>query len=130
MDLVMDALATGCMFKNMTCVVDFTKESLTVTAAFGISCVQVTRILDSVALFCGCPGELRTNQGAVVEMHLIQPGRPAQDGFIKIYKGRFRIECLNEQWFSKIVFRKIIMDWRLDFNECRPHSSLNNQTPS
>ncbi|HBT0567708.1 TPA: transposase, partial [Klebsiella pneumoniae] len=26
--------------------------------------------------------------------------------------------------------RKIINDWRQDYNECRPHSTLNYQTPS
>ncbi|WP_368744978.1 integrase core domain-containing protein, partial [Klebsiella pneumoniae] len=26
--------------------------------------------------------------------------------------------------------RKIINDWRQDYNECRPHSALNYQTPS
>ncbi|MDV0476609.1 integrase core domain-containing protein, partial [Klebsiella pneumoniae] len=40
-------------------------------------------------------------------------------------------ECLNEHWFSDIVHaRKIINDWRLDYNECRPHSSLNYLTPA
>ncbi|MEA7548774.1 hypothetical protein ONK29_26225, partial [Salmonella enterica subsp. enterica serovar Anatum] len=39
--------------KCLTCVDDFTKECLTVTVAFGISGVQVTRILDSIALFRG-----------------------------------------------------------------------------
>ncbi|MEH9210019.1 integrase core domain-containing protein, partial [Klebsiella pneumoniae] len=38
---------------------------------------------------------------------------------------------LNEHWFSDIVHaRKIINDWRLDYNECRPHSSLNYLTPA
>lgn len=52
-DFVMDALATGRRIKCLTCVDDFTKECLTVTVAFGISGVQVTRILDSIALFRG-----------------------------------------------------------------------------
>ena len=66
-----------------------------------------------------------------MELRLIQPGRPAQNGFIEIFKGRFRDECLNEHWFNDIVHaRKIINDWRLDYNEYRPHSSLNYQTPS
>ncbi|PXL70319.1 hypothetical protein DMS69_27735 [Klebsiella pneumoniae] len=33
---------------------------------------------------------------------------------------------MNEHWFSDIVHaRKIINDWRQDYNECRPHSALN-----
>ena len=56
MDFVMDALSTGRRIKCLTCVDDFTKECLTVTVAFGISGVQVSRILDSIALFRGYPG--------------------------------------------------------------------------
>ena len=55
MDFVMDALATGRRIKCLTCVDDFTKECLTITIAFGISGVQVTHILDSIALFRGYP---------------------------------------------------------------------------
>jgi putative transposase len=63
MDFVMDALATGRRIKCLTCVDDFTKECLTITAVFGISGVQVTRILDSIALFRGYPATIRTDQG-------------------------------------------------------------------
>jgi len=88
MDVVMDALSTGRRIKCLTCVDDFTKECLTVTVAFGISGVQVTRILDSIALFRGYPATIRTDQGPEftcraldqwafehgVELRLIQPG--------------------------------------------------------
>jgi len=47
---------------RLTCVDDFTKECLTVTVAFGISGVLVTRILDSIALFRGYPDTIRTDQ--------------------------------------------------------------------
>jgi len=54
-----------------------------------------------------------------------------QNGFIESFNGRFSDECLNEHWFSDIVHaKKVINDWRLDYNESRPHSSLNFQTPS
>jgi putative transposase len=66
-----------------------------------------------------------------VELRLIQPGKPTQNGFIESFNGRFRDECLNEHWFSDILHaRKTINDWRQDYNECRPHSSLNYQTPA
>ncbi|GEM_PF-3300618 len=91
------------------------------------------------------PATIRTDQGPEftcraldqwafehgVELRLIQPGKPTQNGFIESFNGRFRDECLNEHWFSDIVHaRKIINDWRQDYNECRPHSALNYQTPS
>ena len=46
-----------------------------------------------------------------VELRLIQPGKPTQNGFIESFNGRFRDECLNEHWFSDIVHaRKVIND--------------------
>lgn len=145
MDFVIDALASGRRIKCLTCVDDFTKECLTITVAFGISGVQVVRILDGIALFRGYRATIRTDQGLEftcraldqwafehgVELRLIQPGKPTQNGFIESFNGRFRDECLNEHWFSDILHAwKIINDWRQDYNESRPHSSLNYQTPS
>ncbi len=66
-----------------------------------------------------------------VELRLIQPGKPTQNGFIESFNGRFRNECLNEHGFSDVSHaRKTISEWRQDYNECRPHSTLNYQTPS
>ena len=140
----MDALASGRRIKWLTCLDDFTKECLTITAAFGISGVQVACILDSIALFHGYPATIRTDQGPEftcraldqwafehgVKLRLIQPGKPTQNRFIESFNGRFRDECLNEHWFSDVLLaRKIINDWRQDYNESRPHSSLDYQTP-
>ena len=39
-------------------------------------------------------------------------------------------ECLNTNWFMSLKHaRDIIEDWRKDYNEVRPHSSLKGTTP-
>jgi len=67
--------------------------------AFGISDVQVTRILDSIALFRGYPAAIKTYQGPEftyrtlyqwafehrVELRLIQPCKPMQNGFFESF---------------------------------------------
>lgn len=63
MDFVMDALSNGRRIKCLTCVDDFKKECLTITVAFDISGVQVTRILDSIAVFRGLYGGNRNRSG-------------------------------------------------------------------
>lgn len=50
MSFVIDALASARRIKCLTYVYDFAKEYQTITAAFRISDVQVTRILDRIAL--------------------------------------------------------------------------------
>lgn len=40
-------------------------------------------------------------------------------------------ECLSAEWFrSRLEAKVVIEDWRIHYNNVRPHSSLNYQTPS
>jgi hypothetical protein len=42
-----------------------------------------------------------------------------------------REECLRVSWFQNLFeARRIIAAWRRDYNERRPHSSLNYMTPA
>ena len=144
MDFVLDSLANGRRIKCLTIVDDFTKECLDIPVAMGISGEQVVRTLDGIAAFRGYPKAVRTDQGPEftgraldqwayrhsVELKLIQPGKPMQNGYVESFNGKFRDECLNEHWFRDLAHaREKISNWRLDYNEQRPHSSLGYQTP-
>ena len=49
---------------------------------------------------------------------------------VESFNGRFRDECLNSHWFTSLAdARQTIEAWRLDYNQVRPHSSLNYATP-
>jgi putative transposase len=53
-----------------------------------------------------------------------------QNGFMESFNGKFRDECLNEHWFQGLSdARRIIENWRSDYNLRRPHSALKNMTP-
>ena len=44
---------------------------------------------------------------------------------------RLRDECLNEHVFTNLSeARRIIEEWRIDYNTNRPHTSLNGLTPT
>ena len=65
-----------------------------------------------------------------VTLHFIEPGKPVQNAFIESFNGKFRDECLNQNWFENLQdARRIIEAWRVDYNTVRPHSSLGYQTP-
>ena len=54
-----------------------------------------------------------------------------QNGYIESFNGKFRDECLNEQWFQTLSqARTCIAEWRRDYNEVRPHSSLGRIPPA
>ncbi len=57
-------------------------------------------------------------------------GLPQQNAYIESFNGKFRDECLNEHWFVSLGHAKaLIEDWRQEYNEERPHSSLGYRTP-
>jgi putative transposase len=46
------------------------------------------------------------------------------------FNARLREECLNLNWFRSIEHaRRVIEEWRIDYNETRLHSSLGFLTP-
>jgi putative transposase len=48
-----------------------------------------------------------------------------QNRYIGSFNGRFRDECLKKQWFQSLLeARNCIAEWRKDYKELRPHSSL------
>ncbi len=65
-----------------------------------------------------------------VELHFIEPGKPVQNTFVESFNGRFRDECLNEEWFVSLAHaRAVIEDWRIHYNTARPHSALGYRPP-
>ena len=66
-----------------------------------------------------------------VEWHYIEPGKPQQNGFIESFNGSLRDELLNEELFDSLAdARRKLAIWRYDYNNVRPHSSLENRTPA
>ncbi len=137
MDFVSDSLANARRIKCLTVADDFSHECVEIAVDWGISGQYVTRVLDRAARFRGYPLAVRTDNGpeftsrafmAWAQSHgirhiLIEPGQPMQNGYIESFNGKFRDECLNEQWFETLhQARSAISTWRQDYNEVRPHS--------
>jgi putative transposase len=65
-----------------------------------------------------------------VLLHFIDPGKPAQNAWIESFNARVRDEFLNVQVFRSLPDLRDAADaWLVDYNEVRPHSSLNHLTP-
>jgi putative transposase len=145
MDFVSDSLSNGRRIKCLTVADDFSHEAVEIAVDYGISGHYVTCILDRAAVFRGYPLAVRTDNGPEftsrafmgwanshgIQHILIQPGKPMQNGYIESFNGKFRDECLNEQWFDSLpLARSVISTWRQDYNEVRPHSSLGRIPPA
>src|SRR5690349_10868160 len=59
-----------------------------------------------------------------------RPGKPTDNPCIESFNGSFRVECLNVNWFLSLAdaYEKI-NTWTEEYNNFRPHSSLNDLTP-
>jgi Integrase core domain len=64
------------------------------------------------------------------EAALHYAGQANGERYIESFYCKFREECLNEHWFLTLDdARETIEDWRLDYIQVRPHSSLGYRTP-
>jgi len=144
LDFVSDAFTDGRRFRILTVVDDFTKENILLIADTSISGLRVTRELNKAIIERGMPKTIVSDNGTEftsmailkwvqdngIDWHYIQPGKPTQNAFIESFNGRLRDECLNETLFSSLADAKeVLNNWRWDYNNCRPHSSIGNLTP-
>ena len=121
-----------------------TRECLALEADTSLTGKRVVSVLNRIAFFRGLPKEILTDNGSEftsvaltdwaytkgVQQLFINPGKPVQNAYIESFNGKLRDECLNEHWFKHLTeARAILEDWRHDYNQFRPHSSLGNLTP-
>lgn len=142
MDFMSDQLGpSGRRFRVLTMIDEFTRECVALFADFSIPGQRVTRVLDGLSRipksividngseFTGRVMDAWAHQNKV-KLDFIRPGKPNENAFIESFNGKFRDECLNENWFVSLEdVRRTIEEWRIDYNENRPHSSLGNLTP-
>jgi putative transposase len=145
MDFTSDMLHTGQRFRTLNIIDDCTRECLAIEVSTSIPGKRVIEILEQLRWSRGLPKEIVVDNGPEftckamiiwacnkgVNLHFITPGKPIQNAMVESFNGRFRDECLNQYWFTNMNdARKLIADWRDDYNNVRPHSALNNRTPS
>lgn len=139
MDFIHDRLADGRSFRTLNLTDTFTRQCLAQEVDTSLSGQRVVRMLDRVFQERGLPEELQLDNGPEfrsqaldlwayqnkVKLAFIDPGKPTQNGYIESFNGRFRAECLDQEWFGSLhQARQIIEEWRISYNSQRPHSSL------
>lgn len=144
LDFMADSLATGRKFRTLNVVDNFSRQCLAIEVDSSIPGQRVVRVLERVAMMRGYPKSLVTDNGPEftgkaldqwayehdVALHFITPGKPTENAFIESFNGKFRDECLNQNWFTSLADAKGKIDlWRWDYNNQRPHSALKNKTP-
>jgi putative transposase len=145
MDFVHDYLTDGRKLRTLNIVDTCTRECLAIEVDLSLTGDRVTRVLDSVLLQYGLPRAITVDNGPEfisnaldrwahqhgVELHFIQPGKPTQNAYVESFNSRFRDEFLSQgRWPTVARARFEVAKYRADYNDVRPHSSLNYMSPA
>src|SRR6266446_6272823 len=145
MDFTQDAFASGRKFRTLNLMDGFTRYAPRIEVDTSLPGQRVVRVLEELKRRGRKPEAIVIDNGTEftsqvmdqwayenqVQLHFITPGRPMENGFIESFNGKFRDECLNENWFLDLAdAREKIETWRCDYNQVRPHSALGYLTPA
>jgi putative transposase len=144
MDFVFDTLVDGRPMRMLVVVDDCTRECIAIEVGDVVTSERVVRVLERLIAERELPKSIVIDNGpeftAVrtlrwaaernVVLDFIQPGKPTQNAYVESFNGRLRDECLNQHTFLSLEHAEaIVEDWRQDYNQVRPHSSLGGRSP-
>lgn len=145
MDFMSDQLFIGRKIRILTIVDNYTKISPAIGVGTCYKGYDVVLTLERAVALYGLPKVIKVDNGPEftsreldlwvysnkVRLEYSRPGKPTDNAFIESFNSKVRQECLNQHWFLSLEDAKAKIEvWRDDYNNCRPHSSLNYQTPT
>jgi putative transposase len=145
MDFVSDATFDGRRLRALTIVDCYTRECLAIEVGQSLKGSDVVTALNRIVALRGTPMTIKTDNGSefiskvmdrwayerAIEMDFSRPGKPTDNAKVESFNGRLREECLNANWFLSLEDAQCKIEaWREHYNETRPHSALNWQTPA
>jgi putative transposase len=144
-DFIHDRTSDGRPLKWLSVVDEYTRECVGLEVARSLSATRVTELLAGMIRERGAPVHIRSDNGpefiaqeirrwlalARVAVLYVEPGSPWENGYAESFHSRLRDELLNREEFSSPLEAKVVSrHWREDYDQKRPHSSLNYQTPA
>jgi putative transposase len=145
MDFLHDSLHNGRKLRFLPIIDTYTKECFRIEVDTSIGGKRVCNVLSQIAAVRELPENIIVDNGPEfisnamdawayergIKLHFIRPGKPVDNAYMESFNGKFRDECLNVNWFLSFNDACVKIEaWRNDYNESRPHSSLNNLTPA
>ncbi len=143
-DFLEDRDAQGTVLRVLTVMDEFTREGLAIDVATTTSAARVIAVLAQLVALHGAPAYVRSDNGPefvalAVQLWLAQrqiqtlyidPGCPWQNGKDERFNGTVRDECLNLHLFASVTEAQVRVErFRQHYNQDRPHSRLDYQTP-
>jgi len=144
-DFMQDQLANGKKVRILNIVDEFSRECYRIEVKRSMGAKDVMECLMKTMAIYGIPWFIRSDNGSeFIEAGLrdwltkqgtgtlyVQPGSPWENGKCESFNGKFRDEFLNREIFTSLTQFQIQTEWwRQYYNNERPHSALNYQTPT
>lgn len=146
MDFVHDQLFDARKFRCLTIVDNYSRFCHAIEVSKSFKSMQVIEVLEALKVFKKTvPKRIQVDNGSefiskdfdrwahenAITLDYSRPGKPTDNPFIESFNGSFRDECLNTSWFLSLDDATTkIESWRTEYNNFRPHSSLNGKTPN
>lgn len=143
-DFIEDRTERGGKLRILAIIDEYTRESLAIRVELSIPAHAVVEVLEWLFLTRGVPKYIRSDNGpefisrAVCQWLkekgcqtiFITPGSPWENGHIESFFDKLRDECLNREIFRNgKEAQAIVENWRQEYNNHRPHSSLGYLAP-
>jgi transposase InsO family protein len=143
-DFVADQTVDGRTLRFLTVIDEHTRQALWIECGRHLTSVDVVRVLEQLVELHGVPTAIKSDNGAefvakkvqewIAERGIgavfIDPGSPWQNGHNESFNGVFRDGCLNRWLFESVrEAREATESWLNEYNEERPHGSLQGLTP-
>ena len=144
-DFVIARTTDGRAFRILNIIDEYSRECLAILVKRHITSQDVIDQLFELIIFRGIPEHIRSDNGpeftakAVrkwlnrigVKTLFIEPGSPWENGYIESFNGKLRDELLNREIFTTLTEASILIgQWRREYNQVRPHSSLGYRPPA
>jgi putative transposase len=144
-DFVFDRTHDGQPLKILTVLDEFPRECLTIRVTRGMRSFQVLTTLAKLFLRHGVPDHIRSDYGPEFTAKLvrhwlgklkvrtlfIEPGSPWENGYIESFNGKLRDELLDREILYTLREAQVLAEqWRREYNQIRPHSSLGYRPPA
>jgi hypothetical protein len=100
------------------------KRGPTVHRRAGAQADPTSRLIPSFGYSPPAPSATRTGR------FVVGVSKPVENCYIESLNGRLRDECLNTNVFTSLEdAKRKLLEWKIDYNEQRPHGSLGDLTP-
>ena len=144
-DIVHERTHDGKAFRILNVLDEYTRDCLRIHVARKIEAQDVIHVLAGLFIQGRVPEYIRSDNGSEftakavrawlgrlgVKTLLIEPGSPWENGYVESFNGKLRDELLNGEIFMTLFEAQVLIEnWRKEYNQFRPHSSLGYRAPA